>query len=767
MRLDYKTGEIATIVGAELVGDSASLIQNVVYDSRKVVHGENSLFVCIKTKNQDGHHYISDAITKGVRIFLVADKKYVSSYEDYLVFLVAADPLIALQKLATFHRKKFDIPVFGITGSAGKTIVKEWLSIYLSSKYKVTKSPKSFNSQLGVAISLLEIDTESEIALIEAGISEPGEMEILQRMIQPTHGILTALGQNHRENFRDLEHIFCEKNVLFKEVKFIYINEKLKEYYPSNEKVFLSTSEFDTPSSFTGIDQINLGLCERIAFDFGISQAECQTIRKSLKHIHLRLETIEGVNDSKLILDAYNRTIDGLEQALAYQVAISDNYSRILIVQNNDLEVINTDELNLLLNRYQLKIQPDLLQGFTVFSKHQLVSLPAAKQLILLKGNHSETLRLGNQWKKRKHQTFVEISLDAVAHNLKMWKKSIAEHTAILAMVKASSYGTEIGEMGKFLEQQKVGYIGVAFTDEGVLLRKQGVALPILVMNSDRSSWEDCIQYKLEPSLFSLTILDDFLSFVRDQELKGVSVHLKLDTGMNRLGITECEMDALVDTLRNTSELIIKSVFSHLADADNEDVRFTNEQVERFEKGVHQIEKSLNITVLKHLLNSDGAALGKLPSYDMIRLGIGLYGVSSHAKMCSTLLPVIQWKSVVSQIKRIAKGQTIGYSRTYLAEKDELIAVIPVGYADGFKRSLSQGKGGVYIQGAFCPVLGNVCMDMIMVRVDDSIKVGDVVEILGKNQSIQNFAQNAGTIPYEIMTGLSSRMPRVFVQSED
>ncbi|MBU2018652.1 MAG: alanine racemase [Bacteroidetes bacterium] len=769
MRLNYIVGEIALVMAAKTWGDSTKMIENVVYDSRKIVAGDHCLFLCLRTENQDGHQYIADAYKKGVRVFLVDKMHNIKNYDalENLTFIVCDNTLEAMQLLASFHRNRFDIPVIAITGSAGKTIVKEWLSQYLGVKFKVTKSPKSFNSQLGVAISLMEIDNETEVAIIEAGISLPGEMRSLKNMIHPTHGVFTSIGENHLSNFKSADELLAEKCVLFEGVTKVYLNEQFKDLTLPFSGLFGDLIHSDIPKGFTLIDRTNVSLCERVALDFGLSEKENKVTRSELRHIHLRLETLDGINDTKLILDAYNRTIDGLDQALGYQATIAQDKCRILIVHNSDIQKINKDDLKLLLSRYNLEKQEELRLNFSVYSNLKIDSLPKADQLILLKGNHPETLSLGNQWKKRKHQTFVEISLDALAYNLKQWRSHLKPDCKILAMVKASSYGTEIGELGKFLEQQKVSSIGVAYADEGVLLRKQGVRLPVLVMNSDRYSWEDCLAFDLEPSIFSLDHFKDFLSFVEEKEVIGVRIHLKFDTGMHRLGFLEKDLPELISLLQTSKNILISSVFSHLADAGNPDAQFTLEQLAIFDRMTSGLTNQLAYPIHRHILNSDGASLGHVPSYDMIRLGIGLYGISSHPSMVKKLQAVLQWKSVVSQVKTLEIGETVGYGRTFIAEKPMNIAIIPVGYADGFKRSLSQGKGGVWIHNEYCPVVGNVCMDMIIVAVSPKVSAGDVVEIIGENQTVQVLANCANTIPYEIMTGLSTRMPRVFVQHED
>lgn len=767
MRIQYTPKEIAQIVEGHVIGPLELEVNFITYDTRRIIAGENAIFICLKTDVRNGHEYIATAYEKGVRVFLIDEKIETSSFSD-ASFIQVNQVMDALQTWAMHHRSLFSIPVIGITGSAGKTMVKEWLYAYLSNHKNVARSPKSYNSQLGVAISLFEINELTKVALIEAGISKPEEMVQLQKMIRPSIGVFTSLGENHLENFHSKQELLREKLILFKDCPQVFTGQILAETDLPKSKV-VTVSPVDEPER-TLIERLNIALCESTGAFLGIAKEKLLATRKTLPTLSLRLETTMGLNKSKLVLDAFNWTFDGLEQALSYQASIAEKSIRILIIHNTDFEKISESQLNRLLQRFSLKRIDEILVRFQVFSSEKVDFLPREGQNLLLKGSHPEIIRLGLDWRERKHQTYVELSLHNLAFNLKAWSDQLPKETKVLAMVKASSYGTEIGQLGLFLSQQNIQYIGVAYVDEGVELRKMGIRLPILVMNSDTSGWNDCLHYEIEPSIYSFEQLEQLNQTLQTHGTFSFPVHIKLDTGMHRLGFTEDDIPQLLDVLQKTHHSIhVKSVFSHLADADNTDDSYTLEQIRLFQEISDQIQSTLGYRFLRHLMNSEGSAKSHLPKFDMVRIGIGLYGITSREEMKANLRPVLSWKSVVSQVKTLKAGETIGYSRTYKATKEIKYAVVPVGYADGFSRSLSQGKGGVYIQNHYCPTLGNVCMDMIMVELPSALNVtfGEHVEIIGPNQSIETLAKNAATIPYEIMTGLSQRMPRIFIQGED
>lgn len=743
-------------------------IDHIVYDTRKIVQGKGTLFVCLKTESRDGHDFISEAIQKGVRCFLV-DREHPSLTKKGIQSIRVNNTLDALQKLAYYHRSRFDIPIIVITGSAGKTITKEWLYTYLSKKYKVARSPKSFNSQLGVAMSLFEINSETEIALIEAGISLPGEMYLLEEMISPTHGILVSFGKNHRNNFENIEEHWINKISVFENVKKTWLNNKLKDLSPKYPNfIYMDTGHF-SDLDLKNFEEENLTLIEAVADEFGITEDQKSTARKHLPKIALRLETVEGKDQQNLILDAYNWTIDGLEQALGYQQSLQPNGAKILVFDFAELKSINPFELNFLLNRFSMTNKSKSESGLMFFSNQYLVNpLETKGACILFKGSSPLIKKTALSRKAKKHTTYVEVNLQHLRHNLKTWQKTLPKETGILAMVKASSYGVELGQVGQFLSNESIQYMGVAYIDEGIELRQNKVQTPIMVMNCDQNSWEECIKNNLEPSIYCFEQLESLLKTLIHLDIQGFPIHIKVDTGMRRLGFMTEEVEDLLNVLAAQPEVRVGSIFSHLADADNSDKNFTQEQIKIFMHWVIAFKNRLPYSFLTHILNTDGTSYFQKEKFDLVRLGIGLYGITSNSKVEAQLKPVLAWYSEVSQIKTIQKGDTVGYGRTYIADREENIAIVPVGYADGLRRTLSNGIGSLYIDGIRCPIIGNVCMDMVMISLGElNPKVGDVVEIVGPNQSIRKLATDCQTIPYEIMTSLSRRMPRKFIYSED
>lgn len=763
MRINYSHKEIIEICyGKPLLAAHNGNVHVIYYDSRKISLGTQAIFVCIKTKNRDGHLYMEEAYKKGVRTFLVDKTVALNSFPEATIIQVS-DVLVALQKWAKKHREQFDIPVIGITGSVGKTVVKEWLNYVLSDNFSIARSPKSYNSQMGVALSLFEIDMDTEIAIIEAGISEKGEMMMLEEIIQPTIGVFTSFLSAHRENFTSTEEHLDEKLKLFQSCKIIFAPKSLESLGIEGLPVHF------TKKIETAVNR-NIDLIRDIAEYLKVPAEKIDEKLKSLPQIAMRMETIEGINDNILLFDAFNLNFDGLEQALSHQLGTSGKRYRYVVLSEIAFERFNKSEFDILLKRLKLVQLKLHINDLIVFGTNEITDiLKLENASILFKGLHPSLKRLASQMKFRKHSTYVEISISALKDNLVIWRKRVPPKVGIMAMVKASSYGSELTKMGEFLNSQHIDYLGVAYVDEGVELRKSGLELAIMVMNSDRSSWSDCIKYNLEPSVYSFVQMEELVSELILMDIQDFPIHLKFDTGMHRLGFFPNDISKVVSYLKSQPEIKVKSVYSHLADADNlGDNSYTLEQMTKFQFVSETLQKNLPYPVLRHILNTEG--LSNFPEYgfDMVRIGIGLYGVSSNPAIAKKLTPVLSWKSTVSQIKTLRVGESVGYSRSFIANVETKIATIPVGYADGFKRILGKGNGGVFIGDNHCLTIGNVCMDMIMVDITNlDIEVGDEVEIIGPNQSVHVLAEKCGTISYEIMTSLSARMPRIFVQEED
>lgn len=763
MKINYTYRQIVTICqGTALQSNSTHVVENIVYDSRKISFGQNSLFLCLTTKSNDGHAFVDDAYARGIRTFLVDKTISLHTIPEATVILVN-DVLMALHAWAKHHRLQYSIPLVAVTGSAGKTVVKEWLYHLLSDTFQVSRSPKSFNSQLGVALSLFEIDDKTEVAILEVGISKKGEMALLEDLIQPTLGIFTSFTSAHRENFSSEAEHLSEKLVLFKNAEKTIVSGQLVNLD------FGKLTPIFSPLA-AGIEQSNISLVTCAAEALHVPHEQIYEKLKTLPRIALRMESFEGIHDNTIFVDAFNLSFDGLEQALAHQLALSGTKNRYLFLSANAHQRFETNRFEQLMLRFSMAACPLALTDLLVFGSKPAQTISDIKSSTLLfKGIDSQLKKLAGQLKARKHATFVEISLSALKHNLKVWKKRVPPQVKTMAMVKASSYGVELTKVGDFLDKQNLNYLGVAYVDEGVQLRKSGITLPIMVMNSDRSSWSDCFQYRLEPSIYSFETLEDFVNELILNDLQDFPVHLKFDTGMHRLGFFERDVFKVIAFLKAQPEITVKTIYTHLADADNSSDRsYTLQQLNTFQRISETLQSQLPYPILRHALNTEGISNYPEYGFDMVRLGIGLYGITSHSKLQKELLPVLSWKSQISQIKTLQPGDTIGYGRTFRAETEIKMAVVAVGYADGFKRSLSNGRGGVYIENVFCPTLGRVCMDMIMVDITQhSFAVGTEVELIGRNMTIEKLAHMCDTIPYEIMTSLSSRMPRIFVDETD
>jgi alanine racemase len=767
LKLGILYNEFCTVLnGVSLTGEAALVIEQIATDTRKLLDGKQTAFFALTGEFRDGHTFITAAYEKGVRVFVVSQKCDIKMFPQ-AHFVLVEDTLFALQNLAAFHRRKFNYPIIGITGSAGKTTVKEWIYHLLSPSLRIIRSPKSYNSQLGVALSLLELHTDCDLALIEVGISKPGEMERLAEIVQPTLGVLTSFGRAHEENFKSTEEHLTEKLKLFGNTQKTYypttINLSLelnKQIHglglkPESFKKELALVPFDDKASLSNA-MLAIALAKLLLEDLKVLKERIPM----LPQLALRMETFEGINRNTIINDTYNLDLDALTHSLEFQLRVADHRKRIVIIGLDEDNYYKKDEVEKIVKYFQ----PDQL--FILRNNEQL-NATFEDSVVLIKGTRKADMqRLAKQYRLKNHKTVVEIDLSAVRHNITVFKKYLHHDTKLLAMVKAQSYGSGLEKMAAFLQHQGINYLGVAYADEGVELRKQGITLPILVMNAEEDGFEDCINFQLEPAIYSFNQLDTFIKELIFQGQTAYPVHLKIDTGMKRLGFELSELQRVCEILNAQPEIRIKTVYSHLSDADNRrDKRFTEHQIQRFQQGTHLLSQQLNYHFDRHILNSEGIFNYSRAQFEMVRLGIGMYGISSNPMVKTKLQPAIKWLSAISQVKKLTKGESVGYGRTFIAENETKIAVIPVGYADGFRRSLGNGKGGVYIHETYCPTVGRVCMDMIMVDVTKlHVKEGDRVEIIGKKQPIEKFAELMGTIPYEVMTGISKRVHRIYLE---
>lgn len=795
--MTYTISHIAQLIKAEAYIVHNSVIENLLLDSRKMYAPASTLFFALKGHRRDGHQFIAELYKRGVRNFVVDRPLEIREYPG-ANFLKVNDTLEALQLLAAHHRKQFAIPVIGITGSNGKTIVKEWLYQLLHHDYTIVRSPKSYNSQIGVPLSVWQMNEQHTLAIFEAGISRPGEMEKLQKIIQPTIGVLTNIGEAHSEGFASLQEKEAEKQKLFKnavlpeplQVKTISKHNGITEITAT-----AAEKEMQIQIPFTDDASVqNAITCWQVMLHLGYSQEIIQQRMLLLTPVNMRLELKKGINHCAIINDSYSTDISSLEIALNF-LDQQAGLNRRTVILSDFLQSSTTDEIlyrqvmdSLLkhkvhrligigdritkqLNTYFPKGHSDidiLLFRSTDEFIHQFRSSHFKEEVILVKGARVFAFEKIVQLLEQKvHQTVLEINLSAIVHNLKEYQRLLKPSTKIMAMVKAFAYGSGGAEIAGILQYHKVDYLGVAYADEGVELRKAGIVLPIMVMNPEENAFDAIVEYNLQPEIYSFEIMQSFDLFLQQEGLQKYPVHLEIETGMNRLGFAAGDMDKLAEYLLSSPSFRVETVFSHLAASEekaNDD--FTLNQYSVFNKAASELEQKLGYSFIKHIANS--AAVVRHPDLqlDMVRLGIGLYGVDSAASGLLNLQTVATLKSTIAQIKHLQKGDTISYNRKGIVEKDSLIATIRMGYADGFPRRLGNGVGKVLIRGKLVPVTGTVCMDMFMADVTDvpGVTQGDDVIIFGEPLPVQWVAQWADTIPYEIMTGISQRVKRVYFE---
>lgn len=781
-------------------------VLDISIDSRSLRNTENTLFFTLKGNNHNAHDFLNDLYAKGVRYFVVSQD--ISLPADAIVFKVD-DTLRALQRFVAFYRKKYTFPIVGITGSNGKTIVKEWLNQLLLPFYNIIKSPKSYNSQVGVPLSVIAINDEHNLGIFEAGISKPNEMDYLEEIIQPTIGILTNIGPAHNEGFSTKEEKLQEKIKLFKNVD-VLISEKTDLISASksekaqwfnwsfNEaanvqfkkidtvlKVNFEKTEFSVDLPFTDLASVeNIATCITALLFLKIDTNYIIEAIPQLQTVQMRLQVKKGMNDCLLIDDSYSSdyqslkiALDFLEQQKTHQqktVILSDIfqsgftpevlYQKVaqLLNQNHVTRVIGIGNKigTHLTNVPQFQSYPDTETFLNDFNLRSFRS-----ETILIKGSRSfQFEKIVAELEEKTHETVLEINLDAISHNLNFYKSKLKSTTKVMVMVKAFGYGNGSYEIAKLLAHHQVSYLGVAFADEGVELRKAGIKIPIVVMNPENSAFSTMIAYNLEPEIYNIEELNTFLQIAENQNLYNYPIHLKLNTGMNRLGFVEKDFDGLINLLKQTNLVEVASIFSHLATSDMPEERdFTLQQIQTFQKWSAYIKKQLNINPVLHILNTSGIYNFGEYQMDMVRVGIGLYGVGNDTNEDAQLQNVATLKTVVLQINDVEKDTTVGYARRFKAEKKSRIATIAIGYADGIRRSYSNGKGYVLVNNQKAFIAGTICMDMLMIDVTDmDVKIGDEVIVFGNDLRITQIAKIWETIPYEVMTSISQRVKRIF-----
>ncbi len=803
---------ISVIHAKSNIDNSSGVIDHVSIDSRSLQNTNKTLFFALIGPNHDAHIYIDDLISKGVNNFVVT---YIpEGLNDKANFLIVDNTLMALQNFASYYRSLFHFPVIGITGSNGKTIIKEWLNFLLGPDYNIIRSPKSYNSQVGVPLSVIAINENHNLGIFEAGISTNGEMAHLQKIIKPTIGILTNIGTAHDEGFSDISHKIKEKLKLFSEVEILILNKnktieafikpEIKTFtWSTNDKsadVFYQKKTLEDYSILNITHQDN---CFQIRIPFTDEASvensmhciltmlymkyDLTTIENRVSQlfpVEMRLKVKNGINNCTLIDDSYSSDFQSLKIALdflenqkqhkkrtlilsdIFQSGLSDEelYSRVshLIISHKISRVICIGETisqykNKFLNAISFLSTDDFI---TVFESMEFVN-----ETILIKGSrHFEFEKIVSLLEEKTHETILEINLNSISHNLNFYKTKLHSKTKLMVMVKAFGYGSGSYEIAKLLAHHKVDYLGVAFADEGIDLRKAGIELPIMVMNPEMTSFPSIIQYQLEPEIYSLKGLRAFIKIAEQKELYDYPIHIKINTGMNRLGFDTEVISELTSLLRKHPSVKVKSILSHLASSDIPSHKaFTKKQIADFERDSSKIMNELSIKPIRHICNTSGISNYPEAQYDMVRLGIGLYGVSNDEEETAALENVGTLKSVISQLRTLKIGESVGYGRRFMAERETKIATIPIGYADGISRHWGNGIGYVLINNYKAPIVGSICMDMLMVDVTGiNCFEGNEVIIFGKDPSVSLIATALNTIPYEILTSISARVKRVF-----
>ncbi len=823
--MKYGIHHIAKILNASIYPANSPdrEIEHLITDSRHIVTPANSLFFALKGPTRDGHDFISAAYLRGVRSFVVERRPGETLFPDACFLLPAMQtPIAALQNLAAFHRSRFNIPVVGITGSNGKTVVKEWLYRILSASAKCIRSPRSYNSQTGVPLSVWQIEPEHEIAIFEAGISRPGEMQKLERIIRPDIGIFTNIGAAHDAGFSSRDEKIKEKLLLFQQAKRIVyrkgnaVVEKAVEAlgrqvfsWSTSQPADLQIRETVISPGQTRFQACYQGqemeACIPFTDEASIENAlhvwaaalaldvPLPVILEGLKHleaVEMRLELREGINGCTLINDSYNSDFQSLSIALHFlarqrqgaaktlflsdflEIGIrekQDIYQKVagLIKEEGVSRVFGIGREVVELGRYLPDPYPAFFFPSTEAFLASFRESDFFNESILLKGARPFAFeRIARRLQPHTHRTLLEVNLAGVASNLQVFQKKLIPGVQLMVMVKAAAYGSGSLEVARLLAYQGVHYLAVAYADEGIDLRRSGINLPILVLNPEPATFDALIEYNLEPEIYSLLQLNELAAFASKKELQ-ITIHLKLDTGMHRLGFEPFQTGELIRLLKRYPLLVVKSVFTHLAASDSPEFdEFTHQQMARYQSMYTRIEHALGYRPLRHVLNTGGIA--RFPDYqmDMVRLGIGLYGVGVGADLSKDLQPVLTLKATISQIRELAAGETVSYSRSGKINSPRKIATLSLGYADGLSRLAGNGRFKVRIRGKAAPTVGNICMDMTMVDVTDipGVAEGDIAIVFGPDWPVETLAEAACTISYEIIAGISGRVKRVYIQ---
>ena len=829
--MNYNIEKITTLIGARRIGSADAQIGWLLTDSRSLCFPEETLFFALKTQRNDGHRYIADLYRRGVRNFVVSAVPSGFSGGSSVAdanFLIVPSPLAALQRLAERHRDEFDIPIVGITGSNGKTMVKEWLYQLLSPQLTVTRSPKSYNSQIGVPLSVWLLNEQTQVGLFEAGISQPGEMGALCDIIQPTIGVLTSLGTAHQENFRSLEEKCMEKLQLFHEAKVLAYNSDddvvsrcIRRCGFKGEKIGWSRENISAPlyiekvclNSVTYIykgtrasyeipffDEASLQCsfaCAAVALRLGVTPDQLAERMSQLEPVAMRLEVKEGQHGCTLINDSYNSDINSLDIALDFMSRREGTHRTLILSDIFQSGMTDADlyaEVNalcikrgvnkligigprIMAHRSQFTVQSSPTERSVALQSLFFVSTEEFLQSDTLRALHDEVVLIKGarpfgfdliteQLEQKVHETILEVNLNAVVSNLNFYRSFLKPETKLVCMVKADAYGAGAVEVAKTLQDHRVDYLAVAVADEGVTLRRNGITQNIMIMNPEMTAFKTMFDYDLEPEVYSFRLMDALIHAAEQQGITGWPVHIKLDTGMHRLGFDpEKDIDEVIRRLKSQSAIIPRSVFSHFVGSDSDDFdNFSAMQFQKFDVASKKLQNAFTHKILRHMDNS--AAIEHFPErqMDMCRLGLGLYGVDPRDnRMLSTVSTL---KTTILQLRHVPKDETVGYSRKGVLTRDSVIAAIPIGYADGLNRHLGREACYCLVNGHKAPYVGNICMDVTMIDVTDipDVHEGDMVEIFGEHLPVTVLSDVLQTIPYEVMTSVSNRVKKVYFQ---
>ena len=816
--MKYSIEKVTTLIGARRYGNNEGQVSWLLTDSRSLCFPEETLFFALKTQRNDGHRYIQDLYNRGVRQFVV--EQVPEHYDDLYPeanFLRVPHTLAALQRLAERHRDEFSIPIVGITGSNGKTMVKEWLYQLLLPSQRIVRSPRSYNSQIGVPLSVWLLNEQTEVGIFEAGISQPGEMMALRDIIQPTIGVLTTLGAAHQENFRSMEEkcmeklelmhdteamVYCSDNDIVsrcirrmnykgEKISWSMCDEQATLFVKSVENSRITYIWQGEENNFTipFIDEASIEnsiTCAAVALRLGLTPSELADRMPLLEPVAMRLEVKEGQRGCILINDSYNSDINSLDIALDF-MSRREAKKKTLVISDIFQTGVSSAELysqvsDLATKRGitkfigigpELTAQADKIQiadkQFFADVNHFLSSDVFATmrdEMILLKGARQFGFdQITEQLEQKVHETILEVNLNAVVENLNYYRSFMKPETKMVCMIKADAYGAGAVEIAKTLQDHRVDYLAVAVADEGVTLRKAGITANIMIMNPEMTAFKTMFDYDLEPEVYSFRLLDALIKAARKEGITGWPVHIKFDTGMHRLGFDpEQDIDELIDRLKHQQAVIPRSVFSHFVGSDSDDFdNFSRLQFERFTTGSKKLQAAFSHKILRHMDNSAGIEHFPDRQMDMCRLGLGLYGVDPRDNRILNTVSTL--KTTILQMRSVPKSETVGYSRKGKLNRDSVIAAIPIGYADGLNRHLGNRHCYCLVNGQKAEYVGNICMDVALIDVTDiPCKEGDQVEIFGEHLPVTVLSDVLDTIPYEVLTGISNRVKRVYFQ---